>query len=198
MTTLKVQKRDMETKAKKLRREGFITGNLFGKEIEGSIPLKIERLEAERTLRGCMKGTQIMLDVVAGETYDALIKEVDYNPLKGYIDEIDFQALVSNEKVHSVAEIVLHNTENVVEGVLEQILKEVSYKAYPSALVDKTDVDCGNLHLGDCIRVKDLEIAKNKDISIMTNPESIIVNVIAVHNNAGDDTADDTEETAEK
>ena len=38
MTTLKVQKRDMETKAKKLRREGFITGNLFGKEIEGSIP----------------------------------------------------------------------------------------------------------------------------------------------------------------
>ena len=40
MTTLKVQKRDMETKAKKLRREGFITGNLFGKEIEGSIPLK--------------------------------------------------------------------------------------------------------------------------------------------------------------
>jgi len=81
---------------------------------------------------------------------------------------------------------------------MEQILKEVSYKAYPSALVDKIDVDCGNLHLGDCIRVKDLEIAKNKDISIMTNPESIIVNVIAVHNNAGDDTADDTEETAEK
>ena len=185
MTTLKVQKRDMETKAKKLRREGFITGNLFGKEIEGSIPLKIERLEAERTLRGCMKGTQIMLDV-EGKMYDVLIKE------------IDFQALVSNEKVHSVAEIVLHNTENVVEGVLEQILKEVSYKAYPSALVDKIDVDCGNLHLGDCIRVKDLEIAKNKDISIMTNPESIIVNVIAVHNNAGDDTADDTEETAEK
>ena len=147
MTTLKVQKRDMETKAKKLRREGFITGNLFGKEIEGSIPLKIERLEAERTLRGCMKGTQIMLDV---------------------------------------------------EGKMYDVLKEVSYKAYPSALVDKIDVDCGNLHLGDCIRVKDLEIAKNKDISIMTNPESIIVNVIAVHNNAGDDTADDTEETAEK
>ena len=125
-------------------------------------------------------------------------KEIDFDATKNQTLEIDFQALVSNEKVHSVAEIVLHNTENVVEGVLEQILKEVSYKAYPSALVDKIDVDCGNLHLGDCIRVKDLEIAKNKDISIMTNPESIIVNVIAVHNNAGDDTADDTEETAEK
>ena len=34
MNTLKAQKRDMETKAKKLRREGYVTGNLFGKEIE--------------------------------------------------------------------------------------------------------------------------------------------------------------------
>ena len=197
MNTLKAEKRSMDVKAKRLRREGYVTGNVFGREIEGSIPVKMLKTEVDKLLKTDHKGSQVMLDV-EGQTYDALIKEVDFNPLAGRVDEIDFQALVSNEKVHSVAEIVLHNTENVVEGVLEQILKEVSYKAYPSALVDKIDVDCGNLHLGDCIRVKDLEIAKNKDISIMTNPESIIVNVIAVHNNAGDDTADDTEETAEK
>ena len=43
MTTLKAEKRSMDVKAKKLRREGFVTGNLFGKEIEGSIPLKMDR-----------------------------------------------------------------------------------------------------------------------------------------------------------
>ena len=48
MTTLRVQRRNMETKAKKLRREGYVTGNLFGKEIEGSIPVQIEKSEAER------------------------------------------------------------------------------------------------------------------------------------------------------
>ena len=191
MTTLKVQKRDMATKAKRLRREGYITGNLFGKEIEGSIPLKIERLEAERTLRGCMKGTQIMLDV-EGRMYDVLIKEIDFDATRNQTIEIDFQALVSNEKVHSVAEIVLHNKDKVVEGVLEQILKEVSYKAYPSALVDKVIVDVGNLRLGDSIKVKDLDIAKNKDIDVMTNPDSIVVNVIAVHGND-----EDTAETEE-
>ena len=197
MNTLKAEKRSMDVKAKKLRREGYVVGNVFGREIEGSIPVKMARGEVEKFLKTDGKGSQIMLDI-EGTQYDVLIKDISYNPTAGCINEIDFQALVSNEKVHSVAEIVLHNTENVVEGVLEQILKEVSYKAYPSALVDKIDVDCGSLHLGDCIRVKDLEIAKNKDISIMTNPESIIVNVIAVHNNAGDDTADDTEEAAEK
>ena len=43
MNTLKAEKRSMDVKAKKLRREGFVTGNLFGREIEGSIPLKFTK-----------------------------------------------------------------------------------------------------------------------------------------------------------
>ena len=31
MNTLKAEKRSMDIKAKKLRREGFVTGNVFGK-----------------------------------------------------------------------------------------------------------------------------------------------------------------------
>ena len=51
-------------------------------------------------------------------------KDVEFNPLKGQVDEIDFQALVSNEKVHSVAEIVLVGHEKDAGGVLEQLLEE--------------------------------------------------------------------------
>ena len=136
MTTLRVQRRNMETKAKKLRREGYVTGNLFGKEIEGSIPVQIEKSEGE-----CMKGSQLYLEL-EGKTYDVLIKEMDYNTMNHQILEIDFQALVKGEKVHSVAEIVLHNKEKVVEGVLEQLLEEISYKATPEELVEKVEIDC--------------------------------------------------------
>ena len=45
MNTLKAEKRDMSIKAKKLRREGFVTGNLFGRELEASIPLKFDKAE---------------------------------------------------------------------------------------------------------------------------------------------------------
>ena len=113
MTTLRVQRRNMETKAKKLRREGYVTGNLFGKEIEGSIPVQIEKSEAERIQRECMKGSQLYLEL-EGKTYDVLIKEMDYNASSRQILEMDFQALVKGEKVHSVAEIILHNKEKVV------------------------------------------------------------------------------------
>ena len=134
MTTLIVQKRNMETKAKKLRREGY----------------------------------------------------VDYDSMRNQIIELDFQALVKGEKVRSVAEIVLHNKEKVTEGVLEQLLTEISYKAVPEALIDKVDVDCSKLRLGDTIKVSDLDIVNDKDIEIITHMDTPVVSVIASHNVVSD------------
>ena len=183
MNTLKAEKRSMDVKAKKLRREGYVVGNVFGREIAGSIPVKMSKKEVEQLLKTDHKGGQIMLDV-EGQVYDVLIKEVDFNPLAGIIDEIDFQALVSDQKVHSVAEVVIVNHDKVIEGVLQENLEEVHYKAYPSALVDKVEVDVNGLKVGDTIRVKDLDLAKNKDIDLKTDPESVVVTVVAVHNGA--------------
>lgn len=195
MNTLKAQRRETTEKAKRLRREGYVTGNLFGRQIEGSILLKIEKKEAERIMRECMKGSQIMLEV-EGKEYDVLIKEMDYDAMTRSILEMDFQELVKGEKVHSVAEIILHNKDKVIEGALEQLLEEVAYKATPEHLVDKIDVDCSTLHLGDTITVGDLAIAKNKDVDVVTHLDSIVVTVLAP-NNADIPSDEDAEKTAE-
>lgn len=181
MNTLKAEKRSMDIKAKKLRREGYVVGNVFGKKIEGSIPVKFQKLELEKFLKKAHKGSQIMLDV-EGTQYDALIKDVAYNPVAGRIDEIDFQALVSTEKVTSTAEIVILNREAVIGGVLQEDLSEVAYRAFPSALVEKTTLDAAGLKVGDIVHVKDLDIAKNKDIDLKTDPEAVVLSVIPVHN----------------
>lgn len=180
MNTLKAEKRSKEMKEKRLRREGYVTGNVFGREIEGSIPVKMLKADVERLLKTDNKGSQIMLDV-EGTTYDVLIKEVDFNPLAGRVDEIDFQALVQNEKVHSVAEVVLVNHDKVLEGVIQQNLTEIAYTAYPSALVDKVKIDVGNMRVGDAIYVKDLDIASDKNVDLKTDPEAVVVMVTAVH-----------------
>ena len=195
MNTLKAEKRDMETKAKKLRREGFVTGNIFGKEIEGSIPVKMEKAEVDKLLKTKNKGSQIVLDV-DGQKMHVLIKEVDYNTLKKQVDEVDFQALVSGEKVHSVAEVVLLNHEMVMEGVLEPVLTEIAYKAVPEALVEKVEIDVANMKPGESVKVKDLPIASNKDIDLMTDLEMTVVTVLEAHNAAVDDTEEKTVEEA--
>ena len=186
----------MTIKAKKLRREGFVTGCIFGREMKESIPLKLEKSAVERLLKEEGKGGQVMLEV-EGQTYDALIKEVDYNPLKGQVDEIDFQALVSGEKVHSVAEIHLVNPDKLVAGVPQQMLHEVAFKALPSALVDKIEVDVGDLKVGDTIRVKDLAIANDKDVDLSTDLEATVVTITEVRASAADTEEEAAEGTAE-
>ena len=194
MNTLKAEKRN--AKAKALRREGYVTGNLFGREIEGSIPVKMAQKDVSEVLRYNDKGSQLFLEV-EGKKYDVVIKEIDYDNMAKHVLDIEFQALVSNEKIHNTAEIILLNKEKVVEGVLEELLEEVSYKAYPADLVDKIKLDVGSLRLGDTIKVKDLDISKNDKIEVTTDPETIVVNVIASKNDQTDDDEDTTETAAE-
>ena len=190
MNTLKAEKRDMTTKAKKLRREGYVTGVIYGREMKESIPLQMEKPAVERILKTNGKGSQVMLEV-GGETYDALIKEIDYDSLKGQLLEIDFQALVKGEKVHSVAEVVLVNHDKVMSGVLQLLLEEISYRALPDNLVEKVSVDVGDLKVGESIKVGDLDIAKNENIDLLTDPEAIIVTVSESRNDIPEE---DTEE----
>ena len=181
MNTLKAEKRDMQTKAKKLRREGFVTGNVFGREMKESMPIKITKNEAERFFKTCTKGSKVTLEI-EGQSMPVLVKEIDYDSLKRQILEIDFQALVKGEKVHSVAEVVLLNHEKVNTGVVEKLLDEISYRALPEALIEKIEVDVGDMKLGDSIKVKDLPIASNRAIDLLTDPETVVANVTAVRN----------------
>ncbi len=199
MNTLKAEKRDLSIKAKKLRREGFVTGNLFGHELETSIPLKMEKGAIAQLLKQERKGGRVMLEV-EGKTYNALIKEVDYNSLKRCVNKIDFQALVSDEMVHSTAEIHLINLEKLSAGVPQQMLHEISFKALPAALVDKVEIDAGELKVGDTVKVKDLPIAQDKDINLTTDSEATVVIITEVHASAeAEDTgeADKEEDKAE-
>ncbi|MDO4523652.1 MAG: 50S ribosomal protein L25, partial [Eubacteriales bacterium] len=131
---------------------------------------------------------------VEGQIYDVLIKEIDLAPMGTKVNEIDFQELVSDKKVHSVAEIILENIDKVAEGVVQESLKEVAYKAYPSALVEKIRVDVSHMKIGDVIRVRDLEIAEDQDVELKTSLDAVVASVLAVHNNI-ESTDEETEDT---
>ena len=195
MTTLKAEKRSMDIKAKKLRREGYVTGNLFGHNIAGSVPLKLKKPDVEQLMKECGKGSQVILDV-EGEKRNVLIKEISYNFMNKMVEEIDFQALVADERVHSVAEIVLLNHDAVSGGIVEQHLEEIPYVAYPSALVDRIEVDVAGMKVGDTIHVKDLAVAKNPEITLHIDPEKAVVTVSLPHMAAASD-AGETEDEAE-
>ena len=194
MNTLKVERRNMQTKAKRLRREGFVTGNVFGRELESSIPVQMTRKDAEELIKTSHKGSQVMMEL-DGKERDVLIKEIDYDATKRQILEIDFQLLVAGEMVHSVAEVVLLNHEKVLEGIIDHNLSEIEYKATPDALVEKVEIDLAGLKPGAEILVKDLPIASDKNIVLHTDVNECVVRIVEPHMAAISDEDDEEEAT---
>ncbi len=92
MNTLKAEKRDLQTKAKRLRREGYVTGNVYGKDLEGAIPLKYNALEAEAFLKENPEGSKAVLEL-DGKKMSVVVKEVQFNFLRRQYQELDFQTI---------------------------------------------------------------------------------------------------------
>ena len=65
----------------------------------------------------------------------------------------------------------------------------------PEDLVEKIEIDCGTLRLGDTIKVSDLDIAKNDKLDIQTELDTPIVSIIVSRNEASDE--EEEEETEE-
>ena len=197
MITLKVEKRNPEVKAKKLRRDGFVCGVLYGKEMKESTPIQLTEPEALRFIKDNKEGTQVMLDL-DGKQVDALVKNIDYDPMKKQIMALDFQALVAGETVATSVQVILEN-EDAAQGIVEQTLNEVHYKADPANMLDTIVIDFKTL--SPDVRefhVKDLVIPEGKTVHITTPEDTLIFHIAEYANNGEDEVAEDSDADAAK
>ena len=81
-------------------------------------------------------------------------------------------------------------------GVPQQMLHEIAFKALPSALVDKVEIDVGDMKVGDTLKVSDLTIAHTEGLDLTTDADATVVTITEVHAAPADD-ADTEDEAAE-
>lgn len=195
MTTLKTTKRNPEVKAKKLRRDGFATGVLYGREMDENIPLQFSAVDASRFIKSHKEGSQVILDFGDTKT-SAIVKNIDYDAMKRQVMSLDFQALVAGEAISTTVPVKLEN-EGAVQGFVDQELTEIHYKADPAHLLEPIEIDLTKFHTGDALYVKDLGL-EEKGAQLITPADSLIFHIADHAKNmeiAEDETAD--EEAAE-
>lgn len=195
MTTLKTTKRNPEVKAKKLRRDGFATGVLYGREMDENIPLQFSAVDASRFIKSHKEGSQVILDFGDTKT-SAIVKNIDYDAIKRQVMALDFQALVAGEAISTTVPVKLEN-EGAVQGFVDQELTEIHYKADPAHLLEPIEIDLTKFHTGDALYVKDLGL-EEKGAQLITPADSLIFHIADHAKNmeiAEDETAD--EEAAE-
>ena len=174
MTTLKTTKRNPEVKAKKLRRDGFATGVLYGREMDENIPLQFSAVDASRFIKSHKEGSQVILDFVDTKT-SAIVKNIDYDAMKRQVMALDFQALVAGEAISTTVPVKLEN-EGAVQGFVDQELTEIHYKADPAHLLEPIEIDLTKFHTGDALYVKDLGL-EEKGAQLITPADSLIFHI---------------------
>ena len=159
--SLKVDKRDIQGKAvKKLRREGILPANIFGKGFESTavqLPLK------EFTEIYDKVGETGLVDITLGsDTIPVLIHNAQINPRTQMVVHADFFKVNLKEKIIAYIPIVGTGEAIAVRdnlGILLQQLSDLEVEALPTDLPEKIEVDITDLaEVGAQIVVSNLKI----------------------------------------
>lgn len=182
---LDVQLREQvgRSKAKDLREAGFIPAVVYG-EGKASEPIKVSHKQLFQLLhQHRLENVVINLKVNDDKkerTRSCLIKEIQYDPVKGDIIHVDFNE-ISLTKVIKVNVPVVSKGEpigvKIEGGSLEHILWEVEIECLPTQIPKDIEVDVSNMKIGDSIHIKDMAFPSN--VKVLTSPEVIVLSCAA-------------------
>jgi large subunit ribosomal protein L25 len=182
---LTVRERDRlgSAESRRLRRNGWIPGVLYGK---GNHPRAIA--VKERALRGALTGTSglhAVLDVVLeGQktAHASILKDYQQDPLRGHVSHVDFQEVRLDQPIQASVAVYLvggDDAPGVREGgVLSQPTVEINVEALPLEIPERVEADASGLQMGDAFRLEELPAIDG--VTFLDDPhETVIASVTA-------------------
>lgn len=158
---------------RKLRRGGFVPGNLFGHK-QDAVPLSAQLTDVMSLVRA---GTRVLDVEVEGHAEKALFREVQWDYMGREIIHFDLLRIDPNERLTVEVKIELKGTAPGVlgGGVLDHSLRTVEVECLAIQIPDSIQVKISSLEIGQAIHVKELEAPP--DTKILNNPETVVVRV---------------------
>jgi len=165
--------------ARSLRREDMIPAILY--RAGGSLPIKLPKKEITQFIN-TTSGEQIMvaLQFADGESKLALMKDYQVDPTRRELLHADFFEVLLSEKVKVNVHIIPTGEPVGVKrdsGILQNLMRDIEIECLPDRIPGHIKIDISGLEIGQSFRVSDLQIGEG--IKILTDPEDVIVNVIA-------------------
>jgi large subunit ribosomal protein L25 len=182
---VKLQVKERESRgsadARRLRREGFIPGVLYG---NGKKPYAI--CVPERDLRRVLTGAgglHAILDVVLeGQktTHASILKDYQQDPIRGHISHIDLQEVRLDQPIQASVNVQLVGEPVGAKegGVLSQVQRELNVEALPMDIPEHVDLDVSGMAIGDSLRVADL--APIEGVTYLDDPEETVLATVTM------------------
>lgn len=163
-----------------MRAQNLLPGVVYGKQV-GSIPIEVDARAVHDILARRGRSVLIELELTGDGTaakYHAILKELQYHPVRNELIHIDLQQVTLDEEVSTTVPLRLVGTAPGEEkgGLVEQVLRSVEIVGRPDRLPEAIEVDISGLDLGDSLHVRDL--VPPAGVRLLEDPEAVVVTVL--------------------
>jgi large subunit ribosomal protein L25 len=159
--------------ARRIRRDNKVPAVIYG---HGNDPQHIT-LPGHDTMMALKRGgTNALLHIdIDGTTVLALTKQVQSDPIKGFLEHLDFVEVRKGEKV--TVEIPIHVTgEAKSDAMVVTDLNTVSVEAEATDIPEFIEISVEDAEAGFHVLAKDLVLPAGS--SLLTDAEALVVNVV--------------------
>jgi large subunit ribosomal protein L25 len=167
--------------ARRLRREGFIPGVVYGGKGE-NVAVAVDPKALQKVLRSeAGRNAILKLDIVDHGSTNAILKSWQVDPIKENFLHADFYRIAMDVAIRVTVPIHVKGEARGVKvdgGILELILREIEVECLPGDIPEHIDVDVADLGLNGALRVSDLPVTAK--VKILEGPEQVVVHVVSV------------------
>lgn len=146
MITLEVKSRQPKESLVKMRQTGTIPAVFYGPK-EKSTPVSVSEKDFQKVWKQAGESSVVTLTGEFGE-HDALIHDIDKDPLTGVIRHADFYVIEKGKKIKVNIPIEFTGVSSAVKdlgGVLVKVLHEIEIEAMPKDLPHSLEADISKL-----------------------------------------------------
>ncbi|OKJ99714.1 50S ribosomal protein L25 [Streptomyces sp. CB03234] len=178
--------------ARRIRRANQVPGVLYG---HGSDPIHLTLPGHELLLALRTPNVLISLDIDGKSTELAIPKDVQRDPLKGFLEHVDLQLVQRGEKVN--VEIPVHTEGELAPGgnLLEHVLNALPVEAEATHIPESVTVSVEGLEAGASVLAKDIPLPKGTTLTV--EGDTVVLQVLAAQAEEPAGEAAEGEEAAE-
>jgi large subunit ribosomal protein L25 len=172
--SLKAIKREKNEKLPTIRKAGNIPAVFYGPK-EPTTSISLSEIEFVKAWKKAGESSIIALEA-DGEMHDALIHEVDVDPVTGKVRHADFYIVEKGKKVQVHVPITFEGDAPAVKelaGTLTKVLHELEIEAKPADLPHDVTVSLESLvDFESRITAKDIKLPAG--VTLITDPEEVV------------------------
>ena len=169
--------------SRRLRKQNLVPAIIYGGNAEPTA-ISLKTNELVKALEFEAFFSHVLTITVDGEEHQAVIKDLQRHPAKGFPMHADFQRVVKGHKIHMNVPVHFSGKEDAPGtkngGVLSTLVSDIEVICLPSQLPEYLDVDVSGMEIGDLFRLSDIKLPEGvviHELELEDGTDRTIVNM---------------------